>query len=164
MERGELRVPCARIPVDRVGDLARQEHVDANRAEVHAQTRLEDGQGGVERVEVGLAHREGAAAGLEDEGEEVGEHEDDGDGARAQPGDVLAVDGDDASQAEVDGGADEGGTDRDADDLPAMVKVLSEVRRRGSLDVEADLHDGVVFTLMEEDARCVGDDLENQAG
>lgn len=121
-----MRVPCARVLIDRVGDLARQEHVDADRAEVHAQTRLEDGQGGIERVEVGLADGEGAAAGLEDEGEEIGEHEDDGDGARAQPGDVLAVDGDDARQAEVDGGADEGGTDCDADDLPGMRFVRGE--------------------------------------
>lgn len=54
---------------------------------------------------------------MQAESGEVADDESDGVGPRTEAGNVLAVDNDDAGEAEVDGGGKEGGTDGEADEV-----------------------------------------------
>lgn len=67
------------------------------------------------------AGRDAATGGLQDEREQVAAAEDKGVCARAEARQVLAVDDDDAREAEVDGGAEEGGRDGEADEVDEEV-------------------------------------------
>ena len=58
---------------------------------------------------------------MEDEGEDVGADEDDGVGPRFEAREGFAVDDYDAGKAEVDTGGEEGGSDGEADEIPAKI-------------------------------------------
>lgn len=68
---------------------------------------------------------QGAADGLQDEGEEVAADENDGVGAGFEAGDGFAVDKDDAREGEVDGGGEEAGSYGEDDDVPVVFIVES---------------------------------------
>lgn len=83
-----------------------------------------DGETSQHHVDSELVHRSRSCAGgdatsrsLEDEGEEIAAAEDNSVCARAEAGEVLAIDNDDSPKAEVDGGGKEGGSNSQADEI-----------------------------------------------
>lgn len=97
------------------------------------------------RHAVGVGGRgDGAAGGLEDQGEEIAADEEAGDELRGEPREAGPVDGDDAREAEVDGGGEEGGADGQADEVDDEGVVVEVV-------------------LPEHDAAGVADDFEARA-
>ena len=65
---------------------------------------------------------------LQHEREEVAEDEGEGVGSRLEPREALAIDDDDACETKVDGGAEEGGADGEADEVS---EISSLVDRKG---------------------------------
>lgn len=70
---------------------------------------------------------DGAAGGLEDEGCKIAEDEGEGDGSCFENRKGFAIDGDDASEAEVDCGGEESGPDCQPDEVDDEVVVVEDV-------------------------------------
>lgn len=102
------------------GIVGRQQHKGEHPRDVEGEPRAQDAEPRVERVLVqrAAAGHEPAARGLQHEGGEVAEDKCDGVGARLEARVGGPEDGDDAREAEVQGGAEEGRADGDGYDVP----------------------------------------------
>lgn len=108
------------VPPHGAGIVGRQQHKGEHAGDVEGEPRAQDAEPRVERllVQRAAAGHEPAARGLQHEGGKVAHHEGDGVGARLQARVGGPEDGDDAREAEVQGGAEEGRADGDGYDVP----------------------------------------------
>ncbi len=98
--------------------LRRQDDEQGHAGHLQTETSQHDVHAGLEILLGVRSAREGTTGGLEDETEDVASDEGEGVGARPEAGDMLAVDDDDAAEAEIDGRREESGRDRKGDDVP----------------------------------------------
>lgn len=99
-----------------------QSHEDGQRRHLRGQTGDHNVDAGLVEVRlVAIRGRgNGAARGLQDQREQIAAHEDYGVGLRLDARDGGRVGDDQAAQADVDGGAEEGRADGEADQLPGV--------------------------------------------
>lgn len=110
---GEASLPGALPgPAKADRELHPQSREDEQRDDLEHDTGYHDGPSCVTPGFIVRSGCESSAAALEDEGDEVACHESDCVRAWTEAGDFLAVDDDDAGEAEVEGAGEEGGGDR----------------------------------------------------
>lgn len=92
--------------------------------------------------------------GLEEDGDKVAAHKDTRDGPRLQEAQLDRVDGDDAPEAQVDGGGEERRADGQADEVDDEVVLLEDiVVQKNAPDVADDLEDDAARHADEEPPR-----------
>lgn len=101
------------------------------------------------------------SCGLEQESDEVAGNEEVGVGLGTEAGDSSAVDDDDAREAEVDSGGEEGGGNCQADEVSIIIiKRAYKIKGRRNLLKEWSLREGIIMHLHTSD---ISDDFTDQS-
>lgn len=98
-------------------EIGTHEHEQEERHDLDGQARNHDIDARLLGAAIVERGGNGTSNGLQDQREEIEADEGDGIDGRAKARNVSAIDDDDAGQAQVDGGADEGGGDGEADEV-----------------------------------------------